>query len=354
MKKRLGIFLKNVFPVIIACTAGAALLIFPKTVADGIRDGLYLLGNTLIPSIFPFTILSSYISKSNSFRKVSGYLEKPSQKIFKISGYGFTAFVLGILGGYPVGAKTVADFYKQGRITQNEAERLFYWCINPSPSFTVTAIGVFMLGNFQSGVTIYCSCILSSLTVGLLCRFLYNRETQPVAKATLKEENNRLADAVADGTAAILGISGWILMFSAVSALLGKADINEALKAFLSCTAEVTAGCRIATENSYPLNAITAVSAFGGFAVICQTSGYAAACSVKIKNLICAKAVGAVFAGVYTSFLLKIFPESTTASVGFTVGNRVITLYRSIPAAAILMIMCAALILEVDNRRKVC
>lgn len=354
MKKITGKFFKSVFPIVCVCAIGVALLIFPKTVASGVRDGLYLLGNNLIPSLFPFTVLSSYISNNGTFRGIAELLEKPSQKIFKINGNCLTVFILGILGGYPVGAKAAAEFYTHGQITQNEAERLLYWCINPSPSFTITALGAFMLGSLQSGVIVYCACILASLTVGFLCRFLCNGETPPKVKPSVKKSGNALADCVADGTSAMLAISGWILVFSAANALCRDANLNETLKIFLSCTAEVTAGCQTAVSNGFPLNAIAAVAGFGGFAVICQTAVYAETCSVKLRNLICAKVVSGVFSGVYASVLSEIFPEAVKSSVDFAVGNRVITLYHSIPAAAILMIMCAAFILEVDNHRKVC
>ncbi|MBE6800880.1 MAG: hypothetical protein E7529_06710, partial [Ruminococcaceae bacterium] len=64
MKRFSSILLKNIFTLIIVCAIGACLIIYPKSTAQGIKNGFLLLGNNLIPALFPFMVLSSYISGS--------------------------------------------------------------------------------------------------------------------------------------------------------------------------------------------------------------------------------------------------------------------------------------------------
>lgn len=354
MKKSFDLFIKKMPIIICVCLIASGLIIYPETAAKGIRNGLTLLGNNLIPSLFPFAVFSSYISENSFSGKLASFIDKPMKKAFKIGGNALIPFILGTLGGYPVGAKTVADFYKSGKLTQNEAQRLLFWAVNPSPAFTVTAVGTFMLGNSKCGLIIYFSSILASLTVGFFCRFLSNGKSISSTYEVKADGKNALVKAVASATEAILGISGWVLTFSALSSLCDKLTIEDSARLFLKSVLEITTACETVTANALPLTVVAAAIGFGGFAVIFQTASYCEICSLEIKKLICVRIVLSAFTSLYTAVLLKIFPQTVETSATINVIGHNFSVYHSIPAAAILMIMCAALILEVDNRKKVC
>lgn len=354
MKKRIDLFIRKIPIGICALLIGAGLLIYPDSAAKGIRNGLTLLGNNLIPSLFPFAVFSSYISENSFFEKIIFLIDKPMKKIFKTSGNAVIPFLLGTLGGYPVGAKTVADFYKCGKLTENEAQRLLFWAVNPSPAFTVTAVGTFMLGSTESGLIIYFSSILASLTVGFLCRFLSDGKIISDTYHFESTDKSALIKAVTGGTEAILGISGWVLTFSALSSLCDKLDVGDSVRLFVKSILEITTACETAVSNEFPLTVIAAAIGFGGFAVIFQTVSYCEICSLEIKKLICVRIVLATFTALYTALLLKIFPQVVETSATINIIGQKFSVYHSIPTATILMIMCAAFILEVDNRKKIC
>lgn len=354
MKKFLSLFLKKIPVTVILAVITACFIIYPKDMASGVKNGLYLLGNDLIPTLFPFMVLSSYISQSNLSKTLGKVLEKPFQKIFKTSGYGIVPFILGVFGGYPVGAKTLAEFYRSGKLTQNETERLFYWCINPSPAFVVTAVGTFMLGNTVSGVIIYASCILASLTIGFFCRFLSDGTKIATSKATDEGSKNIFVKSVSSGSEAMFSVCGWVLTFSALSSLCEALKMNDTTANLIKSVMEVTTGCKNAATANLPLPIIAAIIGFGGFAVICQVGVYTSICKVQTKLFICSRLITSALCTLYTSALLKLFPQATDVFVTIEAGTSSFTLYHSIGATVILLIMCALLILEVDNRKKVC
>ena len=144
----------------------SGLLIFPKEASDGIKAGLGLIGSDILPSLFPFMVISAYVCENKLIHKLASFLDKLTKKTFKTNGYGIIAFILGIMGGYPVGAKVIRDYYVTGKLNQNEAERLFYWCINPSPAFTVTAVGLLMMGSINIGGVILSDNFIIWLTSG--------------------------------------------------------------------------------------------------------------------------------------------------------------------------------------------
>lgn len=347
--------IRMVLKLVILCVTAFYLLAEPKTIAGGVKNGLNIIGNELIPALFPFMVLAKYISSGNISDTAARFCEKPSRFVFGTNGNGITAFILGALGGYPVGAKTISDFYKSGKITKNEAERLFYWCINPSPSFAVTAVGVFMLGSIRGGVIIYSSCLLASLTLGVCCRFLRDK-TDITHTYTFRTEDrkNVFITAVADSTEAMLAVCGWVLTFSALSAVLSSLPLSDSVNTFINSVLEVTLGCKTAVSSGFSLPIISSLVSFGGFAVLFQAGAYADSCEIKMSRLFCSRLINAALSGVYTSVLLKIFPQSASVYVSLGSSQSFLKLYHSIPATVILLFMCAVLILEVDNRKKIC
>ncbi len=354
MKRLSSLLFKNIVALIILCTIAVCLIIYPKDTANGIKNGFYLLGNSLIPALFPFMVLSSYISQSNISETLSKIFNKPFRYVFKTSGYGFVPFVLGLLGGYPIGAKTVSEFFKSEKISQNDAQRLLYWCINPSPAFAVTAVGTFMLGSTQSGFLLYASCILASLTVGFFCRFLSNGEIADTKQNKTDSKQNIFVKSVSSGSEAMFSVCGWVLTFSVLSSLCEALKLPYTLTYIIKSAGEVTTGCKNAVASELSLPVIAGILGFGGFAVICQCAVYSSVCKTNFKYLICSRLLNASLSTIYCSLLLKVFPQCAEVSV--VIGSKAssFSLYHSVGATIILFVMCILLILEVDNRKKLC
>ncbi len=354
MKKHSSLLIKNLITLVILSAIAVCLIIYPKETKQGIKSGFILLGENLIPSLFPFMVLSSYISQSNISNLACKFCEKPFRILFKTSGYGITPFFLGILGGYPVGAKTTAEFFNEEKISQNDAERLLYWCINPSPSFVVTTVGTFMLGNTKSGLLLYFSCILASLTVGFLCRFISSEEIKNIKITPQNAKQNIFVKSVSRGSEAMFSVCAWFLTFSVISSLCVALKLPYSLSYIIKSIGEVTLGCKNAISANFSLPVIAGIIAFGGLAVICQCASYSIICKTELKNLVCSRLINAALSTIYCSLLLKVFPQCQVVSV--VVGSRTtpLTLYHSFGATIILFIMCIVLILEVDNRKKVC
>lgn len=339
----------------IACTLSIIILILinPQAATDGIKNGITLLLTTVIPSLFPFLVIASYMASSNAFTSLAGIFEKATTSLFKISASGFIPIVMGFLGGYPVGAKITADLYKANRISQNEAERLLYFTVNSGPAFTITAVGVGMLHNYYAGLILFASGILTSLTLGFFCRFLGDGSYMNFS--VKKEKNNSLVfiNSVSSGANAIINISAWILTFSCFSAIINQFNFNENLKLFLNAVLEVTNGCKLcSTVASLPL--ISAILGFGGLAVVAQVSPYFSSCKVSLKNFIVSRILNASLSAFFTSQLLKIIPVSAKAAVIYSTKNGAVGISYTVSATIILLIMCIFFILQVDNRKKVC
>lgn len=334
--------------------SGAGLVMHPEETAMGIKKGIILLGENIIPSLFPFMVLSTYISNSQFVELLAKALERPSQKIFKTNGNAIIAVILGFIGGYPIGAKTASEFYAEGKLTDNEVQRLFCWCINPSPAFVITAVGTFMMSNFKSGAILYSSTVLSSLLIGFCTRFFSDNKKSQYLRKDISNRKNIFVKSVSVGSEAMLSICGWVLTFCAIAALTDIFIPDEKSALFIKSILEVTTGCKYAVSYNLPLPVVSAVLGFGGLAVFFQIRTYMDNCNIHMKTFLCMRLLNSALSAFFCSQLIAVFPESATVFSQITAGNTVFPLSHSITASAILVIMCIVFIFEVDNKRKVC
>ncbi len=334
---------------------GVLLVTEGRVIGNGIKTGLNVIFNDLIPALFPFMIFSSFVSNRGLSLKNGGIAEKITASFFRCNKYALFPFILGLFGGYPVGASIINDLKNKKKLSNKDAECLFYWCINPSPAFVITAVGTFMLKNTLSGVIIYISCVLSSLTVGFFCRFLNEDICRGHETVPPKISNSQnLIHAVSQASNALFGLCGWVLLFSGVCAATDYLTKNDACRLFLRTIFEVTSGCKTAVATRLPLPVTAAIISFGGLAVICQVSAYATQCGVQLKRLFCSRLIGAAITSLYCSAITKMLPQSINSSVTLTIGNTSFSIYHSYLATILLLLTFIVLILEVDNRKKMC
>ena len=354
MKKHLKTILRDSPKILFALSFLAIIIIHPEAATNGIKNGISLLLTIIIPSLFPFLVLASFIASSKAFFNLSAIFRLLTTKVFKINQNGFIPILMGLTGGYPIGAKVTADLYKTNRLTKNEAERLMYFTVNSGPAFALTAVGTNMLGNSLSGLILYLSTILTSLTLGFLCRFLSDKKELEASNIIAHEKSeNVFLNSVASGANAIINISAWVLTFSCLSEILNNFVVNENISLFINSVLEVSNGCKLCV-NRVSLPVISAILGFGGFSVIFQVSPYLKVCNVKMKHFLVARVLNASLSAFFTFNLLKFFPEAINTSTVLHVNNQPVNLSYTVSSSIILLIMCLIFILQVDNRKKIC
>ena len=148
-----------------------ALMRWPQESMAAARDGLALCGNVIIPSLFPFFVLSSLVVELGMSRYLGRLLEGVMAPLFRVGGACSSALALGFVGGYPVGARTAIALYENGQCSKTEAERLLAFCNNSGPAFILGVVGTGIFASSRAGLLLYLAHIAASLCVGLLFRF---------------------------------------------------------------------------------------------------------------------------------------------------------------------------------------
>ncbi|MBP0963378.1 MAG: hypothetical protein J6Q99_03695, partial [Oscillospiraceae bacterium] len=200
--------------------AGVGVLFYSAQVADGVRSGLALCGQTLIPSLFPFMALAVLTGRSAAAQPVCRLLGPFCRRWLRLPQSLAPVLLMSFVGGYPTGARMLSGMIKSGEITPDEAQRLLFFAVSPAPSFAVVAVGCGLLGSARAGAVIYgCHLFTALLLGGRQAR----RHTTPPAQ-TEKRPHLPFAAALVESTAAavegMLSICGFVLLFSALLALL--------------------------------------------------------------------------------------------------------------------------------------
>ena len=108
--------------------ATLALMFWPQEAMEAAREGLRLCYNVILPSLFPFFVLSALVVDLGLAGYLGRALEGLMRPLFHVPGACASALVLGFVGGYPVGARTALSLYQKGMCTKTEAERLLSFC----------------------------------------------------------------------------------------------------------------------------------------------------------------------------------------------------------------------------------
>lgn len=115
------------------------LILDAKTALQGARSGIDLCLQTVIPSLFPFFVLSAFLTDSVS--DSSGAMLGSVERLFGVPKGAGSLLLTVFLAGYPVGAQCVADAWRRGQLSKTEAERMLAFCSNPGPAFLFGMVG---------------------------------------------------------------------------------------------------------------------------------------------------------------------------------------------------------------------
>ena len=255
------------------------------TVSAHVLDGLIFSINVILPTVFPFMVFSDLASRCFEFER-SRFLSSLFERIFKINGAGIGAFLSGIVGGFPVGAKNALSLYENGKISKCECERLMCFSNLPSPAYVISAIGIGILSGFKIGITLYITvisgAIISGFIIGINKTFSKNCDI-------IKEQNYSFVKSLKDSTFASVTVVFFISFFSGLCGLLKSSPLPPLLKCFLISVSEVGNAtlyisdlCILPSKLSIALIAFSL--SFSGICVIMQSLAIKKEKEISIKK----------------------------------------------------------------------
>ena len=219
--------------------AALALVLWPGEAMSAMKDGLSLCGNVILPSLFPFFVLSSLVVELGMSRCLGRLFQPVMAPLFRVNGACASAVALGFIGGYPVGARTAIALYESGQCSRTEAERLLAFCNNSGPAFILGVVGTGVFGSGAAGLLLYLAHVAASLLVGVLFRFYRYREPprpsrQPEAHFQAARFSAAFTRSVTSSLASALNICAFILFFTVTIRMLTLSGLLTGLARLLA------------------------------------------------------------------------------------------------------------------------
>lgn len=210
-----------------------SLILFPEESVAAARDGVELCLNVILPSLFPFFVLSTLCVELGLIQGLGRLLERVMYPLFHVNGACSVAFLLGIVGGYPVGARTAIELYEKGECSKTEAERLLSFCNNSGPAFILGVVGAGIFASSTAGLWLYGAHVAASVLVGLLFRFYGGHGSEAPHLNSSPISATGFADAftgsVKNAFYGTLNICGFVIFFTVLIRLLFLTGIITAL-----------------------------------------------------------------------------------------------------------------------------
>ena len=207
--------------------ATLALLVDPQSAMEAARSGLTLCGNVIIPSLFPFFVLSSLVVDLGLAGYLGRLLERVMRPLFRVNGACASALALGFIGGYPVGARTAISLYQSGMCSRTEAQRLLAFCNNSGPAFILGVVGAGVFASSRVGVLLCLAHALASVCVGVLFRFYpgdgkgrRGGGTPPAPRFQARRFTAVFTGAVKNAFLSTLNICAFVIFFTVVLQML--------------------------------------------------------------------------------------------------------------------------------------
>ena len=315
------------------------LVVFSDSAAESVRESLKMCASALVPSLFPYLVLTALISRCGTAERIGRAIGQPFAMLFGLPGSLAFSFIIGLCAGYPAGAAAVCEAYRGGRCTADEAERGCALLNNTGPGLTVALLGTALLGDRRLGIIIYLAQLLSVLTLGALHGRIHNigkrkkenklgnisvgrreRHDKSSSPSTASPSVLRiLPESVASALSATLTVVSLVTVFSLLrvlaAALLDRASVSltgaampSVVPLLLSMLLEVSGGLGSAATFGGTLGTVLCGAEIGwsGLCVTMQTKTLIRGCGLSGKYIIPVRAAMAVLCAGYTFLLLYI------------------------------------------------
>lgn len=271
---------------------------------DTISYSLDIWVNNLIPSMFPFFIISDVLINYQITNYIPKFIKKSFGKIFNVSEQVISIFFLSLFSGFPSNARNTKTLYQQKLLTTEEASHALIFTHFANPLFVLSTVAVLFLHNEQYGYLILGSHYLGNIIIGIIFRNFYSNNNinyKPIIKKS-QSFSNTLIRAIKSSVDTLLLILGTLTCFLILSSLIiHRLDINIYASAIIKGILEMTMGLKaisiLQVTDIYKVILSTMFISFGGLAVHLQVLSQLVDTDISYHFFLVARILHALISG---------------------------------------------------------
>lgn len=376
MKSKYRTLSRDIFVIICVIAAIVLLIIYPNDTIAAASGAVMTCITVIVPSLFTYFVLSSIIINTGIAKKIGKIFEKITIPLFKVNGACASAIILGFLGGYPVGAKTVVSLYQNKMCSKDEAERLLAFCNNSGPAFILGAVGTVVFHSAQAGILLMIIHIVSALIIGIGFRF-FAKENR-IQINTINTEQTNFASAftksVNSAVTSSLGICGYVIFFSVLLEILNIsgilptvasviANLLSPLGISISWTERILKGffeisCGIlslrsgvSSQLAFPIASL--MLGWGGISVHFQAQSLICETDLNSKKYIIGKILHSLLSVIAASLAARWFDHTTVMAVASSDRTSDMLLIAVAVGIYILLLVSSGLFFAIKKRTRI-
>lgn len=342
------------------------LCLFAKETSQVAKNAIYLCLDIVIPSLFPFFVLSKIIVPYISRLPCPGFLKGFIERVFHLPYYTIIIILLGFMSGYPSGAKMTRDLFDQKLLNSKQASKLLPMANNCSPLFIIGTIGAGLFKSIKLGAFLLLIHLISGIMAALITGKLVNsfdsgrkdnknnvQEVRRYNHGNLKRNtdppglSSLVTASIEEAAILCIKVSGYIVFFAVISELLSllgvfsllgglfsvlftgslqSARYMELMTALLKGFMEITSGAQAiynlkGIQLNIQLAVVSIIFGFAGFSVHTQIMGIMKSTGSKYRVLFLGKLLHGIIAGITAFLAIQIMPMSIQTSEIDAVSN---------------------------------
>jgi len=286
-----------------ACLVLCGLLVWFLADAERVRAaaaaGLILCGRSVIPALFPFMAVSTMLV-SMGFGEWAAPRLAGLMNIYRLPGPAGSALLLGLVGGYPIGARTAAELHGKGLLTTDEAERLLGFCNNSNPVFLISVLGGGVFGSPRTGVYLWLIHVLSALLTG----FFFRGTGKPTERRRMSRAvpcqavsfPAAFVEGVKGACGNMVSVCGFVIFFYVLASPLSR--LGGPLGAGLVGVLELFSLTPLLTADRLGFILASACAGWGGVSILCQTAAVLEGSGLRLRTCLTGKVIQGLLAGV--------------------------------------------------------
>lgn len=330
--KKVFLKLKVIILFLCVCFLCISILIFSSASAAGVTKGLIFSSEILIPSLFPFMVLSTFVVKSSLASKLGKVIGGLTQSLFKLPGCTGATIFLSLVGGYPTGAQGIKSLVSRGEINPQDARRMLCFTVGAGPAFVISVVGNKFLGNSKVGIILFVSQVISSILIGILLGLFSHQNNKNELSQIKKKESSffnissALVESCYDSTISMINMCAFVVIFCAIINIINACSISDFIskcffkigipenisKVILPSILEVTGGCLEGAKFSVPIELTAFAISFAGVCVHFQISATLKDFAFSKFIFTIFRVIHGLFSAMITHICLILFPQTHT------------------------------------------
>jgi len=307
MKKKLNIV------IMICCIFFLIEIILNRNlVFDTVGFSLNIWITSIIPSLFPFFVISDILNNYNAINYIPKFIKNIFKKLFNVSDNSLFIFFISMLSGFPSNARNIKILYKDNKITKEESEHLLFFTHFSNPLFILGTLVVIFLNNKSLGIPI----LISHYLPNFIIAFLLRKYNNPVNNYNTNNKNNpkfgiTFTKSIKSSIDSLLLILGTLSVFLIISTIIiNLFKLNTINSLLIKSILELTSGLKELSMINFNNNILVILSScilsFGGLSVHMQVINELTDTDISYRNFF----IGRIFQttlSLIISYIITLF-----------------------------------------------